>query len=51
MRGIVSPFDAGLFVMVVGFAGTWFVLYHYGMTTSAWALAHASLAGAALAAT
>ena len=32
---------AGLLAMIVGFAGTWYTLVHYGVTTSAWATAPA----------
>lgn len=32
---------AGLLLMIAGFAGTWYTLYHYGVTTSAWATAPA----------
>jgi hypothetical protein len=39
--GSASLLHAGLLVMIVGFAGTWYTLYHYGVTTIAWATAPA----------
>jgi EmrB/QacA subfamily drug resistance transporter len=32
---------AGLLVMLVGLAGTWYTIHHYGVTTTGWAMAPA----------